>query len=149
MGMARFLDHVYAQELLSLEMPPDHFAIAGSGPLFVRGWIDDIIDLDVVARGPAWDIAATLASPEPAPYSAVRRVRLFHGDIEILDGWFPEYWKLADLIDGAEVMYGIRFVQLDIILRTKQLLNRPRDLDHLDLLRKISRPESPGGIEPY
>lgn len=146
--MARFLEHAFVQELLSLEMPGDHFAIAGSGPLYVRGRIDAINDLDVVARGPAWEIAAAIGVSKPAPYSAVRHISLFQGHVEILDGWFPEYWKLDDLIDGADVMYGIRFVRLEVVLRTKQLLGRPRDLDHLQrLLREIPGLESPGEAE--
>jgi len=49
--------HVLLQELLNVGLPEGDFALFGSGPLLVRGWIDDVGDLDVIARGTAWDHA--------------------------------------------------------------------------------------------
>ena len=40
--------------LRMLGLPYGHFAVFGSGPLLVRGIIEDATDLDVIARGPAW-----------------------------------------------------------------------------------------------
>ena len=50
--------HRWAARLLgrlrALELPAEDYAVFGSGPLAVRGLIEHIGDLDVVARGPAW-----------------------------------------------------------------------------------------------
>jgi hypothetical protein len=132
--MASFLKHPFFQELMSLRLEPDNYAIAGSGPLFARGWIDDPSDIDVVARGSAWEAATQLGMVIPAPYSDVHHVTLFDGNIDILDGWFPERWSVDYIIDGADVICGMRFVRLDIIVATKRMLARPRDLIHLRLI---------------
>jgi hypothetical protein len=123
-------------KLLALGLPPDDFAIAGSGPLAVRGWIDDPRDIDVVARGIAWARACTYGTPEPAPYSDSLRVRLWQDSVEILNGWFPEKWTTDEVIDTADTIDGLRFVSLSIIICTKQMLSRPRDLLHLAVLRE-------------
>ena len=68
--MPDFLAHRFFRELRSLRLPADDFVICGSGPLFARGWIDDPGDLDIVARGAAWEIVAGLGTVEAAPYSA-------------------------------------------------------------------------------
>ena len=127
--MMTFLDHPLYQELLSLKLAQDNFAIAGSGPLFARGWISDPSDIDVVARGSAWNAAAQLGQVTPAPYSDVHQISLFDGDLEILDGWFPECWPVDQIIDEADLICGLRFVRLDIILTTKRMLGRPERLD--------------------
>ena len=132
--MKSFLNHPYIRNLLSLELPLTDYAIAGSGPLFARGWIDDPTDIDVVARGAAWDAAVRIVAPEPAPYPPVQRVVLFGGTIEVLDGWFPDRWSVDDLIDGADIIEHIRFVKLDVVADTKKMLGRVRDLEHLVVL---------------
>lgn len=129
--MTSFIAHPFIRELMSLQLDTDNFAIAGSGPLFARGWIDDPSDLDVVARGSAWTSATQLGKADSAPYSDVHHVSLFDGDIDILDGWFPERWPTDQIIDEADIICGLRFVRLDIIIATKEMLSRPRDLIHL------------------
>jgi hypothetical protein len=131
-----FLNNPMYQELLSLQLDRENFAIAGSGPLFARGWIDDPSDIDVVARASAWDTAAQLGRVTSGPYSSVHRISLFDGDLEILDGWFPERWSISQIIDEADLICGLRFVRLDIIVATKEMLARPRDLTHLTIIQK-------------
>jgi hypothetical protein len=122
-------------ELLSLRLPADDFVIAGSGPLFARGWIADPTDLDIVARGAAWRIAAALGTIERAPYSASQRVQLFGGDLDVLDGWFPDNWSVDELIENADIFEGLRFVALEVVAATKAMIGRQRDLAHLEVLR--------------
>ncbi|WP_435148424.1 hypothetical protein [Micromonospora aurantiaca (nom. illeg.)] len=138
--MPTFRDHPYTRDLLSLDMPLADYAIAGSGPLFVRGWIDDPGDIDVVARRDAWTVAMRHGQPQPAPFGNVQRISVFEGDVEILNGWFPEFWPTDDLIDGADVVEGLRFVQLSVVVKTKQMLMRPRDVAHLAIIRSRGFP---------
>jgi hypothetical protein len=42
-------------KLRALNLPTADYAIFGSGPLAVRGLIEEMHDLDVVARGTAWE----------------------------------------------------------------------------------------------
>ena len=133
--MPDFLAHRFFRELLSLQMPVGDFAVGGSGPLFARGWIADPSDLDIVARGSAWRIAASRGPILPAPYSSARRVRLFDGDLDVFDDWFPEIGSVDELIDGADVLGGLRFIALDAVVLTKRMMGRDRDRAHLDVLR--------------
>ncbi|MEV4483913.1 hypothetical protein [Micromonospora coxensis] len=132
--MTPLFTHPYVAALLSLGLPREDYAIAGSGPLFARGWISDPGDIDVVARGRAWALACRHGEPSPAPYSSVHRLQLFDGRVEILDGWFPEFWSTDRLIDEADVIDGVRFVQLSVVAATKRMLQRPRDVEHLTIM---------------
>jgi hypothetical protein len=124
---------------MSLQLDPENFVIAGSGPIFARGWIDDLGDIDVIARGSAWNAAAKIGKAIVRPHSSVQRISLFDGDVEIFDGWFPERWSVDWLIDGADVICDLRFVRLDIVAATKRMLDRPRDLMHLRMLAEHTR----------
>lgn len=132
--MRALLDHPLIVDLLALGLPTADYVVAGSGPMLAHGLIDDPSDLDVVAREAAWDVAVKLGEVEQAPFGPVRRVVLLDGRIEILDGWFPEIWSVAELIAGATVVSGIPFVSLDVVRRSKEILDRPRDHRHLEIL---------------
>ncbi|MET7880319.1 hypothetical protein ABZS52_25745 [Micromonospora profundi] len=54
--------------------------------------------------------------------------------MEILDGWFPEIWSTDRLIDEADVIADIRFVQLAVVAATKKMLYRRRDQEHLAVM---------------
>jgi hypothetical protein len=111
-----------------------NFAFIGSAPLFARGWIDSLGDIDVVARASAWEAALQLGESYPIQNSRVHKVSLFDGKVEILDGWFPEHWPVDEMIDGADIIYGLRFASLDIIAAIKRLLSRPKDIAHLHII---------------
>jgi hypothetical protein len=130
--MTPFAEHPFFGLLGSLHLPPEDFAIAGSGPLFARGWIAEIGDLDVIARGQAWRRICQRGKVEEAPLASVHRVLLFDGKIEVLDGWFPAIWDVNTLIDEADLISGLRFVKLEVVAETKKMLQRPQDIQHLD-----------------
>jgi hypothetical protein len=132
--MSPFLDHPYVRGLISLNLDNSNFAFIGSAPIFVRGWIDGVNDIDIVARESAWHTALQLGDASPVPNSTVHKVSLFDGNVEILDGWFPERWTVDELIDGSDNIHDLRFVSLDIITTVKRLLSRPKDLAHLRII---------------
>ena len=132
--MQSFAAHPGFKLLLSLGLNRADFAVAGSGPLFARGWISDTGDVDVIARGTAWTQVCKLGPVAAAPLSTVQRVLLFDGRVEVLSGWFPELWDTNQLIDDADIVEGLRFVKLDVIAQTKKRLQRPQDELHLKIL---------------
>lgn len=131
------------RDLDSLGLPVADYAVAGSGPLFARGLIDRLGDLDVVARGPAWARALTLGSVEEAPEAGVHHVVLLGGRIEVLDGWYPQVWNVDELIDQADVIDAIPFVKLQVVVWTKGRSRRPKDREHLRRLAAAERVRSP------
>jgi hypothetical protein len=133
--MPNFLEHRLFLQLRSLSLPVDDYVVAGSGPLFARAWIDDPTDLDIVARGPAWRIAAGLGRIGRARYTSSPCVQLFGGDLDIFDDWFPEMGTVDELIKDADVIAGLRFLTLDVVAATKRMMGRPRDLAHLAVMR--------------
>lgn len=134
--MPPFSSHPFFKKLLSLNLPREDFAIAGSGPMYARNLIDKLGDVDVIARGKAWETAVEHGRPVPAPYSTVEVVKLFDESVEILDGWFPEIWSVDDLFDNAELIDGIQFVSLEVVRRTKEKMRRPKDVEHIAIIDK-------------
>ncbi|MFN8077812.1 MAG: hypothetical protein U0Q15_20665 [Kineosporiaceae bacterium] len=129
------------RNLKALDLPPGDFVIAGSAPLWARDVVRRIADLDVVVRGAAWERALRLGPPQPAKFAhlqesrGVRSVEVPQLRIELLDGWFPGLWSVDELIRDAEDVEGWPFVPLDVVEKTKTLLDRPVDRTHLRALR--------------
>lgn len=63
-------------------------------------------------------------------------VKLFNGKIEIHNGWFPGKWNLNKLIDNAEEIEEIKFVNLETVLLWKERFDRPKDRKHVKMIRK-------------
>lgn len=125
--------HVLLQRLLGLGLPDGDWALFGSGPLLVRGWVDDVGDLDVVARGAAWDRARGLG----------RLVHLDEHDVDVVlvddrisvgTRWAIGNLDANELIDTAELIDGIRCVRLEYVVAYKRLAARPKDLAHLAVI---------------
>jgi len=130
-------DHPLFDSLRSLGLPSEDFVVFGSGPLLAHRLKDDIPDLDVLARGKAWQQAQRFAAPERAP-SGVGSIIRAPGNIEIFDAWplKGKGWNVDWLIDSAEIIDGIRFVPLETVLNWKESAGRPKDEDDVALLRK-------------
>ncbi len=119
---------VHVLEELSLER--DDFVIFGSGPLLAHGIRADIADLDIVARGPAWQRARELGGSR-------NLVRILVGGIEIEIGaqWYsPLRWTADELIDNAEIFSGYRFARLEYVREYKWALHRKKDLLDIALI---------------
>ncbi|MFC9884472.1 hypothetical protein ACFVJW_33425 [Streptomyces libani] len=122
------------RSLVSLGLPVNDFIIAGSGPMLAHGIRSPLGDLDVVARGRAWEKALTLGAPSPAPLGYVDHIVLQSGDIEILNGWFD--YDVDKVIDEFEIFCGIRFAPLGKVLEWKRRLNRGKDREDIDAINR-------------
>ena len=124
--------------LRSLELPVGDYAVFGSGPLIIRGIIEATNDLDVITRGAAWERlcelgeAASFADGNP-------RIELFGGRLTFGTTWKYGTFDLDALIDTAEIIDGLPFVRLEHVIVYKQVANRPKDREHLHLLRATLR----------
>lgn len=115
-------------------MPVADFVVFGSGPLLAHGLKPAVHDLDVVARGAAWQRARTLGAPQPAPSGHGEMVELYDSSLQIFDAWVEPGWDVDRLIDEADLIDGLRFVALPIVLSWKRRSRRPKDLADIALI---------------
>jgi hypothetical protein len=121
-------------EVRALGLPAGNFVLFGSAPLLVRGIVPPTGDVDVLARGPAWEAARALGPTVRLPHHEVDVVRLLDGRIEIGTVWGIGNVDVDDLIDSAEDIDGLPFAGLAHVRAYKELAGRPKDREHLRLL---------------
>ena len=136
-----FLRDEKIKKLLSLGLPSEDYTIFGSGPLFAHKIVKEINDLDVVARGLAWEKAARVGEIKKDLYSD-NVIIFFDGLITIFDGWSIGDWSVDELIDTSDIIAGIRFVQLEKVLIQKRKMNREKDIKHIRLLEEFLKSQS-------
>lgn len=131
--------HPLIRMLRALDLPADDYVVFGSGPLLAHGLRTELGDLDIVARGAAWQRLASMGRAVPTPSGHGQMVRF---QIEATDRWLPGF-ETDDLIDGAERHVGIPFVPLAEVCRSKRLTNRPKDHRDLALISAAACPSYP------
>ena len=130
--------------LRSLDLPLGDYAVFGSGPLIVRGIIEASNDLDLISRGAAWRRALEIGDLLVLPDDGAEIVSCFDGAVTIGRSWAYGDFDLDELIDSAECIDGIPFVQLQHVIRYKEIADRPKDRLHLRLLAKHSEADLSG-----
>ena len=130
--MSELRNHHLIRKLLALNLPPDDFVVFGSGPLMAYG-LRESRDLDILARGAAWEAAARCGQPMTKP-NGTEYVSCGDGEIEVFRNWGPGEWDTDRVIDTADIIGGIRFASLDYTLRWKRTLNRPKDQEDIRLI---------------
>ena len=119
-----------------LALPADDFVVTGSGPLLAHGLRASIHDLDLVARGKAWELAAAKAPVARSQSGLGRRIVLFHGVVEVFDHWLSESVDVDAMIERAELIEGVPFMSLQDTLRWKRRLGRAKDLADIRLIER-------------
>ena len=114
-------------ELLALNLPIEHYAIAGSGPLAIRG-IRENRGLDVVVDSYLWDRLTK-------DYLVDSRGIISVGEIEFSHRWFGH--DVEGMIYSADIIGGLPYVSLPYTQLWKAQVHRTKDA--LDLF----------GIEQY
>ena len=129
------------EKVSALGLPAGDYAVFGSGPLLAHGLVQNVNDVDVLARGAAWEAARGLGEVVDGEMGDPV-VRLGGGEVEIFGGWLG---MDADwIIDGAETVWGLPFARLGDVLAFKRLLRRPKDRGHARLIRGYLG----GGVSP-
>ncbi len=59
--------------------------------------------------------------------------------IEIYGDWFPGEWSVDELIDTADIVDGIRFVNLASVIEWKKRMGREKDLNDLILIEEYQK----------
>jgi hypothetical protein len=153
MKPAELRENPLIHRLLRLNLEPDDFVIFGSAPLFAHGILRrELHDLDVVARGRAWEAACR--SPHGVRANGAitgdPMVHFENGRIQVSQRWIDGRWDTDRLIDGAEIIAGLRFAQLTEVLRYKQMLTdvlsegqppperRHKDIEDIEALMRLA-----------
>jgi hypothetical protein len=122
---------VLFDQLRAMDLPPDSYAVFGSGPLAAHGLIDEVGDLDVIVRDSAWSRLEQLGTV------------VMHGDNPVVDlgngltfgkSWAYGDFDIEQLIDDAQMIDGLPFVRLEAVLEYKRIAGRPKDLRHIGLM---------------
>ena len=129
-------EHPLIRRLLGLGLPHGDWALFGSGPLLVRGWIDEVGDLDVISRGAAWERAKEAGDLGTLQPDGVEIVNVDGGVITIGTSWKYGDTPVSDLIDDAEEIDGMPCVLLEHIIAYKRIADRPKDRVHLAVIEE-------------
>jgi hypothetical protein len=119
------LKEVHAK-VSALELPLHDYVLFGSLPLLAHGLVESVNDIDILAKGLAWNHAQTLAKAEVAPMGEWR-VNL--GDVEIYNAWLG--MDVDAIINRAVFVNSLPYADLQDVLEFKQKLNRPKDAEHI------------------
>ncbi|MER5214933.1 hypothetical protein ABT063_31390 [Streptomyces sp. NPDC002838] len=127
------------QRLKALDLPAEDFAVHGSGPMLVAGLRSGIGDLDVVARGRAWEKATEIGDMGRSKIKGNPVAKFWGGRIEVFSTWVTDGDDVSAMIDEAITVDGVRFVRLEQVLRYKQLLRRAKDLPDIHAIEAYLR----------
>ena len=124
-----------------LNLPMGEYAIFGSGPLLIRGIIDDSNDLDIICRGAAWDLARKVGELRYLEQYEVTIATMADGRITFGTECGIGNFDVNVLIDTAEKIQGLPFVRLAHVIEYKRIANRRKDIRHLDAIDKYRTTE--------
>ena len=117
--------------LRSVDLPLGDFAVFGSGPLLVRGIIEEAHDVDVIARDAAWQQALEQGELEYLQDEDVSVVLFFGGALSVGTSWAYGEVDVDELIDTADTFDGFPFVRIEHVVAYKRIAGRAKDHDHL------------------
>ena len=135
----RVSDHPLIRRLRELDLPRGDWALFGSGPLLLRGWIDEVGDLDIICRGAAWDRAREVGETR---HPATRRGRdrqhrrRRHHHRHGRGGTATPRSMTSSTPPRRST--GIPCVLLEHIVAYKRIADRPKDRAHLAVIAERS-----------
>lgn len=129
--------HVYLRRLVGLGLPQGDWALTGTGPLLLRGWLEDVGDLDVITRGAAWDVAK--GRGDIRTLSDGNQLIAIEPGVSVGRTWPYGDASVDEMIDTAEMIEGIPCVRLEHIVTYKRILDRPKDRAHIALIEAHSQ----------
>ena len=147
-------EHPLIRGLVALGLEPEDFVIFGSAPLYVHGYRSALRDLDIVARGEAWERARETGSPTVGTITGAEAAQFWGEKITVYRDWISPLWDVHDLIRRADVISGLRFAPLADVLAYKLMLRRPKDITDIqrfaqrNLRAQAALPGSEPGAEP-
>lgn len=133
---------VILERLARLALEPADFVVHASGSLVLRGILDQAGDIDIVARGAAWQQALELVEQGHGVIDKGthdQRLSLDDG-VEVYDGWLGE--SAQAVVSRAELVQGVPCAPLADVIAMKERLGRSKDRVHLQLIQAHERTPS-------
>ena len=118
-------------KLKSLNLPKGKYAIFGSGPMAIRG-IRVSDDVDIVVKQDLWDELAGKYSDFLHKNPDCIRI----DNLEIFRDWPEIFGRINEIIDGAEIIEELPFVQLKYVVEWKSKFGREKDKRDVELIKK-------------
>lgn len=123
------------EELKKMNLPDSQYAIFGSGPMAVRG-IKATDDLDVVVLdGLYQEIRKKYQEKEKQGNKKVFNYLEPKQGIEIISTNESLFGEPEEVIARAELIDGLRFVTLDDLIVWKKKVARPKDFQHIKMIK--------------
>ena len=135
LGYRACMDTTLFDQLRQLRLPPDGYAIFGSGPLAIRDIIPVCNDLDILCKQDVWDIVSREGVKEFLPEYDVTVASFFDGAITFGTEWGIGDFNVTELIETAEMIDSLPFVRLEYVVRYKAIRSGEKDLKHLSALQ--------------
>ena len=133
----RAVNAATAFELLrAVDLPAGDYAVFGSGPLLVRGIIEEATDIDIIARKAAWSQALEQGELTYLPDEGITVAAFFDGALTVGTTWAFGDVDIDDLIDTAELFDGVPFVRIEHVIAFKRVADRVKDHDHLQRIER-------------
>ena len=126
------------QYVRDLHLPVGDYAIFGSGPMIIRGWINGANDLDIICRDEAWNIACNGGVVSYDERHDVSLASHCNGRVTFGTEWAIGEFDIGELIETAEIIDGLPFVDLRHVIEYKTIRASAKDLVHLELCRKAT-----------
>ena len=102
--------------------------------MIVRGITLAANDLDIICRGAAWERAKAIGTIEYLEEYDVTIATICEGRISFGTEWGIGSFDIDNLIDNAEQIDGLPFVQLRHVVAYKEERGSPKDRRHIEAL---------------
>lgn len=135
------MDTTLFDRLRKLNLPPQDYAIFGSGPLAIRGIVPLANDLDILCRENVWAIVCQSGTIEFLPEYDVSVATLYDGAITFGMEWGIGNFDVDELIKSAEIIDSLPFVRIEHVVRYKKLRSSAKDVLHLNAIEAFIHPE--------
>jgi len=121
------------QRVKDLNLPIGEYAIFGSGPMGIRG-IREMGDVDIIVTQKLWDYFINKSDWEQRQIDNLDGMKNEKLNIEIWKDWWIG-WNVEQMIKEAEIIGGLAFVNLEMMIEWKTLIAREKDLKDLELIK--------------
>ncbi|MCX6701596.1 MAG: hypothetical protein NTX96_00115 [Candidatus Zambryskibacteria bacterium] len=126
------------QRIKNLKLKKKTYALFGSAPIVVRSIREFSNDIDVIVNEDIWNEYLDKNGWEYKKFQKNNSIieAIVSGKIEFYKSWAPGDWDIQELIDKADDIDGIPYVNLKDVLEWKKLNRRPKDMKDIHLIEE-------------